>query len=63
MADKKSNDAAKDAAKRALEAAAAKKAAEKQKVQHTYTQVGQESTTTEELLAATRKNALPYLKY
>ena len=60
MADKKSNDAAKDAAKRALEAAAAKKAAEKQKVQHTYTQVGQESTTTEELLAATRKNALPY---
>ena len=60
MADKKNNDAAKDAAKKALEAAAAKRAAEKSKVQHNITQVGQASATTEELLAATRKNALPY---
>ena len=43
MADKKSNDAAKEAAKRALEAAAAKKAAPKKKIEHTYTQVGQQS--------------------
>lgn len=60
MADKKSNDAAKDAAEKALKAAAAKKSAEKKKVEHTYTHVGQESVTTEDLLAATKKNALPY---
>ncbi|MBQ1847295.1 MAG: hypothetical protein II135_04745 [Clostridia bacterium] len=60
MADKKSNDAAKEAAKRALEAAAAKKAAPKKKIEHTYTQVGQQSATQDELLAATRQNALPY---
>ena len=60
MADKKSNDAAKEAAKKALEAAAAKKSATKTKVEHTYTQVGQQSATQEELLAATRQNALPY---
>ena len=62
MADKKSNDAAKDAAERALKAAAAKKSAEKKKVEHTYTHVGQESVTTEDLLAATKKNALPHFR-
>ena len=57
MAEKK-NTAAEEAAKKALEAAQAKKAAGK--VQHTYTQVGQQSASKEELLAVTRKNALPY---
>ena len=60
MADNKKNDAAKEAAKKALEAAAAKKSTEKKKIEHTYTQVGQESTSKEELLSAMRKNALPY---
>ena len=60
MADKKTNDAAKEAAKKALEAAAAKKSATKGKVEHTYTQVGQQSATQEELLAATKQNARPY---
>ncbi|MBQ7592165.1 MAG: hypothetical protein IJU46_06540 [Clostridia bacterium] len=57
---KNSNDAAKDAAKKALAAAAAKKETEKKKVTHTYTEVGGQSIGKEELLAATRKNALPY---
>ncbi len=57
MAEKK-NTAAEEAAKKALEAAQAKKAAGK--VQHTYTQVGQQSASKEELLAVTKKNALPY---
>ncbi len=60
MADKKKNDAAKEAAKKALEAAAANRSAGRKKIEHTYTQIGQESTSKEELLAATRKNALPY---
>ena len=57
MAEKK-NTAAEEAAKKALEAAQAKKAAGK--VQHTYTQVGQQSASKEELLAVTKKNAMPY---
>ncbi len=57
---KNSNDAAKDAAKKALAAAAAKKETEKKKVTHTYTEVGGQSIGKEELLEATRKNALPY---
>ncbi len=76
MATKKDNTAAQDAAKKALAAVQAKKNAEKTrstaastrastsapkaKVQHNITHVGQESTNTEELLAITRKNALPY---
>ena len=60
MAENKNNDAAKAAAEKALAAARAKQAAEKKKVEHTYTQVGQQSTSTEELLAITKKNALPY---
>lgn len=76
MATKNDNSAAQDAAKKALAAAQAKKAAakaktsapaddtragaSKTKVQHNITHVGQESTSTEELLAITRKNALPY---
>lgn len=61
MADeKKKNTAASDAAKKAIEAAKAKKEAEKKKVEHTYTQVGQESTSKQELLEATKKNALPF---
>ena len=58
--DKKQNDAAKEAAKKALETAAAKKSAPKKKVEHIYNHVGQESVTQEDLLAATRRNALPY---
>ena len=57
---KNSNDAAKDAAKKALAAAAAQKETEKKKVTHTYTEVGGQSIGKEELLEATRKNALPY---
>ena len=53
------NTAAEEAAKKALEAVQANKAAQK-KVEHTYTQVGQQSTNKEELLEATRKNAKPY---
>ncbi|MBO4869665.1 MAG: hypothetical protein J5585_08140 [Clostridia bacterium] len=60
MATNKNNDAAQDAAKKALAAVQAKKAAEKKKVEHTITHVGQESTSTEELLAITKKNAAPY---
>ena len=70
MATKKDNSAAQDAAQKALAAVQAKKAAEKSKasgnaeskakVQHNITHVGQESTNKEELLAITRKNALPY---
>lgn len=60
MAENKNNDAAKSAAEKALAAARAKQAAEKKKVEHTYVQVDQQSTTAEELLAITRKNALPY---
>ncbi len=60
MATQKKNTAAEEAAKKALEAVQAKKAAEKKKVAHTYTQVGQQSAGKEELLAVTRKNALPY---
>ena len=52
------NTAAQEAARKALEAAQANK--EKKKIEHTYTQVGQQSASKEELLAATRKNALPY---
>jgi hypothetical protein len=52
------NTAAQEAARKALEAAQANKT--KKKVEHTYTQVGQQSTSKEELLAATKKNALPY---
>ena len=58
MATQKNNTAAQEAAKKALEAAQAKKSATKK--EHTYTQVGQQSTSKEELLAATRANALPY---
>ncbi len=53
MATKKT--AAQEAADKALAAAKAKK-----KVEHTYTQVGQQSTSTEELLAATKANAMPF---
>ena len=60
MATNKNNDAAQDAAKKALAAVQAKKAAEKKKVEHTITHVGQESTSAEELLAITKKNATPY---
>ena len=60
---KNSNDAAKDAAKKALAAAAAKKETEKKKVTHTYTEVGGQSIGKEELLEATRKNALPYRRF
>ena len=76
MATNKDNSAAQDAAKKALAAVQAKKKAEstkssgtaaetkatapKAKVQHNITHVGQESTSAEELLAITRKNALPY---
>ncbi|MBQ6680098.1 MAG: hypothetical protein IJM76_08785 [Lachnospiraceae bacterium] len=59
MASEKSTKAAQEAARAAAEKAQ-KAAAEKRKVQHTYTQVGQQSNSKEELLAATRKNALPY---
>ena len=52
------NTAAQEAARKALEAAQANKT--KKKVEHTYTQVGQQSASKEELLAATKKNALPY---
>ena len=52
------NTAAQEAARKALEAAQANKT--KKKVEHTYTQMGQQSASKEELLAATRKNALPY---
>ena len=51
MATNKNNDAAQDAAKKALAAVQAKKAAEKKKVEHTITHVGQESSSAEELLA------------
>ncbi|MBR4769063.1 MAG: hypothetical protein IK088_08815 [Lachnospiraceae bacterium] len=57
------NTAAEEAAKKALEAVNAKKSAEKtakKKVEHTITQVGQQSSNKEELLQVTRKNALPY---
>ena len=59
------NSAAEEAAKKALAAVNAKKAAEKKtaektKVEHTYTQVGQQSSNKGELLAVTRKNALPF---
>lgn len=60
MAERKKKNSAEDAAKKALETAAATKVGGKKKIQHTYTQVGQETTTTEELLGATKKNALPY---
>lgn len=60
MAKTSKNEGASEAARRALEAATAKKTAEKTKVQHTYTQVGQQSTNKEELLAITRANARPY---
>lgn len=60
MAKQTKNTAAQEAAKKALEAVQAKKAAEKKKIEHTYTQVGQQSADKDELLAATRKNALPY---
>ena len=60
MATDKKDNAAQDAAKKALDAVKAKKAAEKTKVEHTYTQVGQQSAGKEELLAVTKKNALPY---
>lgn len=74
MATKNDNSAAQDAAKKALAAVQAKKAAEKSKaadetratgaaktkVQHNITHVGQESTNKEELLAITKKNAMPY---
>ena len=52
------NTAAQEAARKALEAAQADKT--QKKVEHTYTQVGQQSASKEELLAATKKNALPY---
>ncbi|MBQ4424429.1 MAG: hypothetical protein II882_01670 [Lachnospiraceae bacterium] len=60
MATDNKNNAANEAAKKALEAVNAKKAAEKKKVEHTYTQVGQQSTNKEELLAITKQNARPY---
>ena len=67
MATKKDNNAAQDAATKALAAVQAKKnaekaakTAEKSKVQHTITHVGQQSEGKEELLAITKKNALPY---
>ena len=64
MATQKKNTAAEEAAKKALEAAQAKKtaekAAEKKKVEHKVTQVGQQSANKEELLAVTKKNAMPY---
>ena len=52
--------AANEAAKKALEAVNAKKAAEKKKVEHTYTQVGQQTTGAEELVSVMKGNALPY---
>jgi hypothetical protein len=68
MATQKKNTAAEEAARKALEAVQAKKSAEKaaakpaekKKVEHTITQVGQQSTNKEELLAITKKNAMPY---
>ena len=54
------NNAAQEAAQKALAAAKQKKAAEKGKIEHNITHVGGTTTTTEELLAATRKNAMPY---
>ncbi|MBO4410862.1 MAG: hypothetical protein J5794_01545 [Lachnospiraceae bacterium] len=70
----KKNTAAEEAAKKAVESAkkaapkktvaaeTAEKAAEpKKKVSHTYTQVGQQTSgSKEELLQATKKNAMPY---
>ena len=58
MADKKTP--ANDAAKKAIEAAMAKKSAEKKKVEHTIKKVEGTNPSKEELLAATRQNALPY---
>ena len=60
MATQKKNTAAEEAARKALEAVQQKKAAGKKKIEHTYVQVGQESTGKDELLAVTRKNALPF---
>lgn len=58
MADKKTS--ANDAAKKAIEAAMAKKSTEKKKVEHKITEVEGNNPSKEELLAATRQNALPY---
>jgi hypothetical protein len=58
MADKKTS--ANDAAKKAIEAAMAKKSTEKKKVEHTFVDVEGSNPSKEELLAATRQNALPY---
>lgn len=52
--------AAQEAAEKALAAAKSQKSTKKPKIEHTYTQVGQESVGKEELLEATRKNARPY---
>ena len=60
MATQKKNTAAEEAARKALEAVQQKKAAGKKKIEHTYVQVGQESAGKDELLAVTRKNALPF---
>ncbi len=60
MATQKKNTAAEEAAKKALEAVQQKKSAEKKKIEHTYTQVGQQSAGKEELLEVTKKNAMPY---
>lgn len=61
------NSAAQEAAKKAVAAANAKKSAgttkasgEKKKVEHTYTQVSQQSGGKEDLLEITKGNALPY---
>ena len=60
MATKKDNNAAQDAAAKALAAVQAKKSAEKAKVQHNITHVEQQTVGKTELLAVTRKNAMPY---
>ena len=60
MASEKSTKQAQEAARAAAEKAQQNNAEKKKKIEHTYTQVGQQTNGKEELLQATKQNALPY---